>query len=65
MAGLALESCANDVCPWTGRPVAEDALMRYRGQVIGFGDPRDRDRFLAAVVALETALAPTGAPKAP
>jgi len=58
MTTLQIADCVNDVCPWTGQPVAADALMLYRGRVIGFADPRARDRFRAAVVALETALAP-------
>ena len=58
MTELRLADCANDVCPWTGLPVAEDALMIYRGRVIGFADREGRDRFRAAVVAVETAIAP-------
>lgn len=60
MATLKLEDCANDVCPWSGKPVSESGLMVYHGRVVGFGDAGYRDRFLAAIVALETALAPVG-----
>ncbi len=58
LAPLALADCANDVCPWTGRPVSPDALALYRGHVVGFADRASRDRFLAAIVALETAIRP-------
>jgi hypothetical protein len=59
MAGdLHLADCANDVCPWTGRPVSPDGLALYRGRVVGFADRVRRDAFLSAIVALETAIRP-------
>lgn len=39
----------NENCPWSGLPVSSDALMSYRGFVIGFCNPGCRDKFLAAV----------------
>jgi hypothetical protein len=56
MTRLRIEDCANDVCPWSGKPVAADALTRYRGQVVGFSEPALRDRFLMALLAFETAI---------
>ena len=56
MSRLDLRDCANDVCPWTGKPVSAEALTVYKGRVIGFADRRARDLFLAAMVAFETAL---------
>ena len=32
---LALDDCINDVCPWSGKPVQEDSLTRYKGQTVG------------------------------
>jgi len=64
MATLRIEDCVNDVCPWSGKRVSPDGLMRYRGRIVGFHDTRHRDRFLAAVIALETALAPVQSPDA-
>lgn len=43
-----LEDCVNDVCPWSGKPVAADSLMRYRGQVVGFCNPGCRDKYQTA-----------------
>lgn len=56
MQNLTLETCVNDLCPVTGRPVAADALALYKGRVIGFATPADRDRFVGAYVAIEAAL---------
>ncbi|MBL8574835.1 MAG: hypothetical protein JNM13_14260 [Hyphomicrobiaceae bacterium] len=56
MQNLTLENCVNDLCPVTGRPVSADALARYKGRVIGFASPADRDRFLGAYVAIEAAI---------
>jgi hypothetical protein len=55
---LTLNECINDVCPLTGRPVAADALMVYRGCVVGFADRVARDDFRSMLVAIETAIAP-------
>jgi hypothetical protein len=42
---LNLEDAINETCPWSGKPVAQDSLMRYRGRVIGFCNPGCRDKF--------------------
>lgn len=60
MAELKLEDCINDVCPCSGKIVSPKALMRYHGQVVGFASPADRDRFLAAFIALEAAMPGAG-----
>jgi len=46
---LNIEDCLNAHCPWSGKPVSPDALMRYRGVVIGFCNPGCRDKFEKAV----------------
>jgi len=48
-AELQIEDCLNAHCPWSGKPVSPDALMRYRGVVIGFCNPGCRDKFEKAV----------------
>ncbi len=45
---LKIEDCINEACPWSGKPVAADSLMRYRGHVIGFCNPGCRDKFRKA-----------------
>ena len=47
---LSIDDCINTVCPWSGKPVAPDSLMRYRGKVIGFCCPGCRDKFEKPVV---------------
>lgn len=42
---LDIAECINETCPWSGKPVATDSLMRYRGRVIGFCNPGCRDKF--------------------
>jgi len=54
--GLRLEDCVNDVCPWSGVPVSEDSLTRYRGKVVGFCNPGCRDKFDAAAKAFDAAI---------
>ena len=49
--------CINEVCPWSGKPVAADSLTTYRGSVVGFCNPGCRDKFEAAVGMFETAIA--------
>ncbi len=46
---LKLAECINDTCPWSGKPVSADSLMRYRGEVVGFCNPGCRDKFEKAV----------------
>ena len=45
---LRIEDCINEACPWSGKPVAADSLLRYRGKVIGFCNPGCRDKFQKA-----------------
>ena len=54
-AELKLADCINDRCPWSGDPVAEDSLMLYRGQVVGFCNPVCRDKFARALEVFEAA----------
>ena len=44
-----LEDCVNQTCPWSGKPVSDDSLTLYKGQVVGFCNPGCRDKFEAAV----------------
>ena len=50
---LRLENCVNNVCPWSGKPVSEDSLTRYRGKVVGFCNAGCRDKFEAATRAFD------------
>ena len=54
---LRIEDAINDTCPWSGRPVAADALTRYSGAVVGFCNAGCRDKFVAATTHFEAALA--------
>jgi hypothetical protein len=58
--GLNIEDAINTVCPWSGKPIAPDSLMRYRGQVVGFCNPGCRDKFERAVTMFDTALRDAG-----
>jgi len=42
---LKLEQCINELCPWSGKPVSEDSLTRYRDKVVGFCNTGCRDKF--------------------
>ncbi len=53
---LDLADCINAVCPWSGKPVAADSLMLYRGQVVGFCNPGCRDKFGTAAGMFEAHL---------
>jgi YHS domain-containing protein len=50
---LRLSDCVNTHCPWSGKPVSADSLTLYQGQVVGFCNPRCRDRFDAATQAFD------------
>jgi hypothetical protein len=50
---LRLEDCVNDVCPWSGKPVSEDSLALYKGEVVGFCNTGCRDKFETAVRAFD------------
>ena len=54
---LDLADCVNDVCPWSGKPVAADSLTRYRGKVVGFCNPGCRDKFETAAALFENCIA--------
>lgn len=56
MDALKLEDCVNQVCPWSGKPVSEDSLTRYRGKVVGFCNPGCREKFEAATSAFDQAI---------
>jgi len=45
---LRLADCINEVCPWSGKPVAADSLVLYRGRVVGFCNSGCRDKFARA-----------------
>ncbi|HEY9553985.1 glutathione S-transferase [Allosphingosinicella sp.] len=51
MTRLLLKDAAT--CPWSGNPVAEDSLTRYRGHVVGFCNPGCRDKFERATAAFD------------
>ncbi|MEH3117596.1 MAG: glutathione S-transferase [Methylorubrum populi] len=53
---LRIEDAVNDLCPWSGRPIAAEALTLYNGATVGFCDPAARDKFARAVAAFEDAL---------
>ena len=55
-AALDLADCINQICPWSGRPVAADSLTRYRGHVIGFCNPGCRDKFERAISMFDAAV---------
>ena len=57
---LDLAECVNQVCPWSGRPVSADGLTRYRGRIVGFSSPGERDRFERAVAMFDAALTGRG-----
>ena len=40
---------ANRTCPWSGKPVQQNALANYDGQIVGFCSPAHRDQFMQAV----------------
>ncbi|MGH6735242.1 MAG: glutathione S-transferase [Methyloceanibacter sp.] len=56
---LTIEDCINTACPWSGKPVAPDSLMRYRGRVIGFCCPGCRDKFAKAAVLFDELIDPS------
>jgi len=56
MSELRLEDCINETCPWSGNPVVESSLARYKGQVVGFCNTGCRDKFEKAITHFEEAL---------
>ena len=53
---LDIADAVNDVCPWSGKPIAADSLTLYNGAVVGFCNPDCRDKFARAVRGFENAL---------
>ena len=57
---LKIEDCANETCPWSGKPVAADSLALYRGKVVGFCNVGCRDKFVTATRHLDAAIEGAG-----
>ena len=53
---LRIEDAINELCPWSGKPIAADALTLYNGAVVGFCNPDCRDKFALALRSFEDAL---------
>ena len=53
---LRIEDAVNETCPWSGKPIAGDALTLYRGAVVGFCSAGCRDKFARAIRHFEDAL---------
>ena len=53
---LNIEDAVNEACPWSGKPIAADALTLYRDHVVGFCNPGCRDKFAAAVSHFDRAI---------
>ena len=53
---LRIEDAINETCPWSGHPISDSALTKYRDAVVGFCDAECRDRFEIAVHHFEAAL---------
>ena len=56
MSELTPDDCINEICPWSGDPVAEDSLTTYNGQVVGFCNPGCRDKFEKAIQHFDAAV---------
>ncbi len=54
---LKLDDCINEVCPWSGKPVAADSLTAYKDKVVGFCNTGCRDKFEKAVTHFEARMA--------
>ncbi len=46
----------NTICPWSGNPVSDDSLTRYKGRLVGFCNPGCRDKFDLATTAFDEAI---------
>ncbi|TGD95765.1 glutathione S-transferase [Methylobacterium nonmethylotrophicum] len=55
-ARLRIEDAVNELCPWSGKPIAADSLTLYNGAVVGFCNPGCRDKFERALNHFEGAL---------
>lgn len=54
--GLKLQDAVNTTCPWSGKPITDDALTLYKGRTVGFCNSGCRDKFEQAVDHFEAAL---------
>ena len=54
---LNIEDAVNSLCPWSGEPISADALTLYRGYTVGFCNRGCRDKFNAAIVLFDAAIA--------
>ena len=52
---LKIENAINTACPWSGKPISEDSLTLYKGQVVGFCNPGCRDKFEKATTMFDAA----------
>ncbi|MCB1548695.1 MAG: glutathione S-transferase [Hyphomicrobiaceae bacterium] len=48
-AALRLADAVNSACPWSGKPITQDSLTLYKGEVVGFCNPGCRDKFEKAL----------------
>ncbi|TVR09259.1 MAG: glutathione S-transferase [Salinarimonadaceae bacterium] len=53
---LKIEDAVNATCPWSDKPISEDALTLYRDRVVGFCNPGCRDKFEKAVAMFDAAI---------
>ena len=53
MPELDRADCINETCPWSGKPVADDSLTTYKGNVVGFCNTGCRDKFETATSQFE------------
>ena len=56
---LRIADCINETCPWSGKPVSEDSLTTYHGNVVGFCNTGCRDKFETAIEYFEKSIQPT------
>ncbi len=52
-----LAECLNEMCPFSGKPVAADSLTQFEGRVVGFCNPGCRDTFAADPAAFPEVIA--------
>jgi hypothetical protein len=57
---LKLADAVNTGCPWSGKPIQNDSLTLYRGEVVGFCNPGCRDKFESATRLFDTAIEKRG-----
>ena len=57
---LDILDAVNSTCPWSGDPISPDSLTLYRGQTVGFCNPGCRDKFEAATLLFDAAIAGQG-----